>query len=117
MAAVEQAGGAKQCLARYWSLIAALHEARQEHDAAEGAWQKAVAISRRVAALPHCAGVVAQLSLANMLEGLAVAFTRLGRIADAEATIEERATILKGAGVGDAAVGRVLESPGRSPGA
>jgi hypothetical protein len=94
------AGGAQQCLARYWSLIAALHEARQEHDQAVGAWQHAVVISKRIADLPHCAGVAAQLSLADMLEGLAAALTRLGRVADAESSNQERAAILKNAGVG-----------------
>jgi tetratricopeptide (TPR) repeat protein len=99
MAEFEIAAGVQRELARYWSLTAMLHDARDNYKGAVDAWQRAVALTRHVASLPHCASVYARVAVANSLDGLAKALAKAGRADEAARANKERAGILEDAGL------------------
>ena len=79
LAEFEFAAGARADLAHWWSVTARLRTATNDLEEAVDAWQKAVTLSRNVAAQPHADSVHSEAAVARMLKGLADALESCGR--------------------------------------
>jgi tetratricopeptide (TPR) repeat protein len=96
---LEIAAGAHRDLAKWWSISAELHAARNDLQSAVDDWAEAASISTHIASLPHVEGPHSRFHVAEMLLGLAEALRRTGRADEAAEALNEREIIRSSIGL------------------